>query len=548
MSKVIAEMTPQEKRKSLATAGKRHNGKTNAKNTPVNVEDVVDLDIALTLSKNIIGKELGLLGLPLIYEVSDETKQPFELATAEMFANGDTYHTELQIHASVMDRLVSQQIESSLTGLFQQQVAELSATSATAAELLQQTYTEDMVTKMTSAITERVMETIVREQDDIFTTEVKLNEEDSTTLLQPLDVALHQCLESVKDGCSALYESNREIAAVSLQQLDKLNRKVTDLVEASQEDTADQIAKHDALEKDRLDFMKAKYNQIENQLQLLHAIDTKVEKLNRASDALTFAEETHSDEDEDAAADRLAREMEIRAADHTLDDDSQSSKTNKSSDYSRLSEEQIEDALDKCGKKKTRCQNELRKQVHESWKSEAGRYEKEKSASKDDLKELNKLKLGAINKDSRKKSNSRRMFECLGDTLLKKAEAYPAAAPMLFAYMHTNVSLSKFMLCTVNRLNDPAYLNGKEFDNPWGMGYLTIARFGDEMMSLYELLVKACGTSVTATTQPDYDFELTSRNLKITLKGVKDDANTYIEAWHTQQTYLSPRNMEMMRM
>ena len=128
MSKVIAEMTPQEKRKSLATAGKRHNGKTNAKNTPVNVEDVVDLDIALTLSKNIIGKELGLLGLPLIYEVSDETKQPFELATAEMFANGDTYHTELQIHVSVMDRLVSQQIESSLTGLFQQQVAELSAT------------------------------------------------------------------------------------------------------------------------------------------------------------------------------------------------------------------------------------------------------------------------------------------------------------------------------------------------------------------------------------------------------------------------------------
>ena len=49
---------------------------------------------------------------------------------------------------------------------------------------------------------------------------------------------------------------------------------------------------------------------------------------------------------------------------------------------------------------------------------------------------------------------------------------------MLAVWFTTNVSLSDFKVATVERVEE--YVNMKEFENPWGMGPLTMARLALE--------------------------------------------------------------------
>ena len=110
--------------------------------------------------------------------------------------------------------------------------------------------------------------------------------------------------------------------------------------------------------------------------------------------------------------------------------------------------------------------------------------------------------------------------------ILKKPDAYPALGPIpvLACYSEINVSLINFLLATTDRLCQ--YVEAPEFQNPWGLGRIQMVRFAEETKTLYELLQQACPVAMAATTQPDSDYDVTIRNRKIVMCGVKNDTMT----------------------
>ena len=58
------------------------------------------------------------------------------------------------------------------------------------------------------------------------------------------------------------------------------------------------------------------------------------------------------------------------------------------------------------------------------------------------------------------------------------------------SHADTNVSLSNFLIATTDRLSQ--YVDGEEYNNPWGYGNIQMAKFAEETKTMYELLLAAC--------------------------------------------------------
>ena len=172
---------------------------------------------------------------------------------------------------------------------------------------------------------------------------------------------------------------------------------------------------------------------------------------------------------------------------------------------------------------------------------------RETAATKEDLEDLDRLKLGSKVNDSRSESKGRLLMVVIKAVALKKPDANPALGPILACYAEINVSLSNFLLATTDRLCQYMYVEAPEFQNPWGLGRIQMVKFAEETKTLYELLQQACPVAMAATTHPDSDYGVTIRNRKIVLCYVKHDAMTFVKAWFTQNNYIYPRKMEQMK-
>ena len=161
------------------------------------------------------------------------------------------------------------------------------------------------------------------------------------------------------------------------------------------------------------------------------------------------------------------------------------------SKYGKLSEDEIAKKIENTKGREKATVGKIRQTVMDSLKSQKGGVaSRETAATKEDLNDLDRLKLGSKVEDSRSESKGRLLMVVIKAVLLKKPDAYPALGPILACYSEINVSLSNFLLATTDRLCQ--YVEAPEFQNPWGLGRIQMVRFAEETKTLYKLLQQAC--------------------------------------------------------
>ena len=374
-------------------------------------------------------------------------------------------------------------------------------------------------------------------------------------LLGPLNQAVAGAIQLAQQTVSEAYERDRNALRSKINKIEVVRKKLTEFFERNIQDVASQCAKNDLMDRKRREDLKRVNKLIEVQLQVIESNLKKRSRLTIVyagfdSDSPSSSEEEEESEsdEEDSAEERAAKRAAARKSRRSARAAAEEAKpaSRATSHYEGHSEEQIKQKLDNTHVREKAAVTEIRQLVMGCLGSQKGGVaSRETSATKEDLKDLDKLQLGSKVKSSRSTSKGRLLMVVIAQVILKKPDAFPALGPMLACYADTNVSLSNFLIATTDRLSQ--YVDGEEYNNPWGYGNIQMAKFAEETKTMYELLLAACPQAVSRTMQPDTDYDPTIRNRKIELCGVKNDATTFIEAWVTQNNYINPRNMEQMR-
>ena len=360
-------------------------------------------------------------------------------------------------------------------------------------------------------------------------------------LLGPLNQAVVGAIQLAQQTVSEAYERDRNALRSKINKIEVVRKKLTEFFERNIQDVASQCAKNDLMDRKRREDLKRVNKLIEVQLQVIESNLKKRSRLTIVyagfdSDSPSSSEEEEESEsdEEDSAEERAAKRAAARKSRRSARAAAEEAKpaSRATSHYDGHSEEQIKQKLDNTHVREKAAVTEIRQLVMGCLGSQKGGVaSRETSATKEDLKDLDKLQLGSKVKSSRSTSKGRLLMVVIAQVILKKPDAFPALGPMLACYADTNVSLSNFLIATTDRLSQ--YVDGEEYNNPWGYGNIQMAKFAEETKTMYELLLAACPQAVSRTMQPDTDYDPTIRNRKIELCGVKNDATTFIEAWVT---------------
>ena len=511
---------PEELRKSLSQLKKGH---SKGAVKQVDTAEIVDAEVALELAEKVTKTMLVKLALPLMVDADQggqmQLRQHFEEGPLAVAVN-EEYLNTLHLDTSVQLKHETRTEMENLIGV-------------ALSEMLEEKEIEvggEEVQEMTKPLVDTVVASLQENWEHGVTVTGTIREGEADALKE----RIMQAWDESDRAISAAYEEERAKMNEAVNVLEELLKKTTEIVTKQTDEVNEQLAHYDEVETERINKMKQSYKKIEGELKKLQKIEEQLVKLAEADEKLI---------DEDGGSD--LEDLEDVDADDEDDEEAESVAGSKR-DMSTLSADEIERKITQQNKRKARINATLRDLVLQAFNTtRGGSVSKDHSADKSDLKDLEKLKLGSNNKDTREKINGKKMCELHKAAMLKKPDAYVALGPMFAVYMEVNVSLSSFELGTLTRV--ASYIDSREFDNPWGMGYLTMARFGDEVKELYELQVAAVSTLMIHSTGPDHNFDPSTRNKKVQVRGVVQDAASYIEKWKTQQEYQSPRRMEEQR-
>jgi hypothetical protein len=366
--------------------------------------------------------------------------------------------------------------------------------------------------------------------DKLFAvTHTPMNTDETETRIEPLMTNAQKMLDTLREDVKAAHDQDREDLQEHVNKIQDALRRINKLTQVSPGAT-EEIAYHDAKEAVKIAKMKGLYLRVEQELRTLAKVERRQRKLREAEVAAIDLED--SDEDTGPPEDG---------------DDDPEAESHVPSDMP-TDPHAIQEAIKMCEMRAERVQKELRTIVLEAFDStkQGTDGSKEKSTTSDDLKELANHTYGSRTKSAREPKYGKKMCSIHKEAALKKPNEWCATAPMLAVWFTTNVSVSDFRVATVERVNE--YVDMKDFENPWGMGPLTMARFGDEAKQWFDLQLAAAPAVIRDSTGPDNNFDPTVRNEKIKLRAVREDGPSYIEMWKVQEEYQTPRQMEGLRL
>ena len=545
----MSNMSMDEKRQSMVGLQKKDRVKKSKK---VDVDEIEDLTMAFAAEKKVYDKLALRIEMEVDLEKQEDVLRPWKTAEAEVKLD----HTLFEFNQKQVGAFdVIKEIKKPLQ---EEQMAALSRNISEIVEKSPELPLAGLDAEVMGVIINDIMTVTMTALEKVFGDRrvgeggvtATLVEGARQALMNSLENAMAECVDLMQQSISSQFLADRSVILRDFQLLEAVREKTKRFSDERSEDTANQCGKNDKLDREWIQFMWKQNEKIEHHLKIIEHQRKKRENLEMADEQFVSSsdeepEEINSDsESEDEVQDKLKRE---KARKEKAALKKQAAESLAGSRYANMDEDELEKAAEKSRKRTTIAQARVRELVMESFRSQKGGVAaREVSANKGDLKDLLGLKLGAKNKEHRSPARGRMMMSTLKDLILKKPDAYPAFGPMLACYAGVNVSLSKFLIGTIDRVC--GYVEAEEFKNPWGLGYIQIAKFAEEVKTLYDLLNSAVPTSMVASTQPDSDHDVNLRNRKIELRGVKDDAATYIEMWFTQHCYINPRRMEAMRM
>ena len=559
-----AMLSEEEKRTSLMRLHKNDRVK---KKRSVNPEELNDIPMLLQAEQK-LGDGLAFhIEQPVEIEKDEEMFGPWTTAAhsinldcASLFDITINEQTDVVKTLDDMQPMLQKELEESLKKSLEALLKDvIEKGGSEAADLTEKALDAEVqaviVTSQLQVITKTLKENFKKQKVGDITFTPREKDGAREKLLRPLNLAAAECVQKMEQHVSEHFAVDRAAIQKKVRKLEQVRIRLKEFIEQNTADTANQCGKNDQVDRVRTKLMRdANYN-IEEQLKIVEKQQRKRKKLELADQQ--YDSSGSSDEDEEASADddeddrSSAATAKIKAAraaskDKRAEERKMKAESAAGSTYGELSEAEIAEKIATTIKRENNAEAKIRNFVMESFKAKKGGVaSRETAATKEDLKDLDRLKLGSKQKDSRSPSKGRIMMNHIKSVILKKPDAYPALGPMMACYADINVSLSNFLIATTDRLC--GWVDSPEFTNPWGLGLIQMEKFAEETKTLYELLIAACPTAMSASTQPDTDHDVNIRNRKIVLCGVTNDATTFIETWFTQNNYINPRKMEQMR-
>ena len=420
------------------------------KSKTVDPEEVADLDMAFDAEGKLIEKISLQLAIDLEVVMQEEALEPWIRAKDALEISADQLEVK-DAGLSIIDKVVQvrDELHAVQTEVLRKNLETLVEATEDWEGLNEETQ-ELIVTDLLTATMNTLRTHLAKAGGGGITAELKEGEKDK--ILEPLETAFKESFDLAKESLDNQNKDDRAQLTIDFQQLETVMEMTKEFSDAKSEDTADQIAKNDKTDRERIEFMKSQYRKIENCQKIIAKMKARRLKLQEA-DEVNFMGQHSSESEEDGEDDdkysgsddsELKREK-ARTEAALLEKGGGSEGSVTASKYEKLSSEDIEKEVDKCVRRSAAATARLRDLVLECWKTDkGGQAAHEQSATKADLKDLLKLKLGAKSKDTRSAACGRILMEVMRDLILKKPDAYPGFGPMLACYAGTNVSLSKF--------------------------------------------------------------------------------------------------------
>jgi len=554
---MVVNMSQDDKRASMMDVQRKEKVKRSKK---VIVEEIEDLNMAFAAEKKVCDKLAFRMEMPVELQKDEKIFDPWTAATEELTLDESLF--KIGQEGDSADTVFKEIEEQLRTGQEASLAKSISGLMVDAPELQLAALDEEVMGVIVKDIMTVTMNTLTKEFKNRKVGEGKVTwellEGSREKLLYPLHRAMAETVDLSEQNLSTQFLADRSVIQKEFRLLESVREKTKQFADENMADTANQCGKNDKLDRVRIQFLKDQNEKIETQLKFI-VHQKKKRKRIEAADAQFVSsseeeqEESTSGDDDDEGDEKETLESAQARLNQEIARERKSALKKKAaasvagSRYAEMTEDQLEKEIQKTRKREADAQRTIRELVMECFKSEKGGVAaRETTATKDDLKDLVGLKLGAKNKDNRSPSKGRMMMTTFREVILKKPDAFPAFGPMLACYAEVNVSLSKFLIGTIDRVC--GWVKSEEFKNPWGLGYNQISKFAEEVKTLYDLLNAVIPASIVSSTQPDSDHDVNIRNRKIELCGVKNDAATYIEMWMTQNCYFNPRVMEQMRM
>ena len=555
--KRMSMWTDEEKRQSLMKTTQDSRVKNKKKVDP---DDLNNVDVLLAAEKKLAKKLSLTVEQPVVMKETDEMFGPWTAATdeidldcGEMFDIKINPQTDVEVMLDDLQPQLKKELQEALKKNLEALLTSVKEKAGDGIDItmlddeLQAVIVDDMLLVITKVLKKEFKEKKIGEIE--YTPTVKEAAKDK--LLGPLNKAVAETIDLAQQQTAEVYAADRAAIQKQIQKLEVIRNKLTEHFERNIEDTASQCAKNDLRDRVSRTKIKEANLKIEHELKVIDSNQRKRARLELADAQYDSSGSSENEEDTDSESEddvSSAVVAEKRAADKEkrLERRKEVAASVAGSKYGKLSEADIREKIENTKLREKGAVAKVRQIVMDCMKSQKGGVaSRETAATKEDLKDLNKLQLGSKVKDSRSESKGRLLMVVILQVILKKPDAYPALGPMLACYADINVSLSNFLIATTDRLCQ--YVDAPEYQNPWGLGQHQMTKFAEETKTLYELMIAACPQAMANTMMPDSDYDMTIRNRKIELCGIKNDATTFVEAWFTQNNYINPRKMEQMR-